>query len=135
MTSQHAPAPDAATAQASRPVLAALAVDAVLVVVFAAIGRASHGEAVLTGLWTTAWPFLGGLVLGWVVTFAWRSPTAPLRPGLGIWAVTVAAGMGLRAASGQGTATAFVVVASVTLLVFLVGWRILATLVARRRVA
>ncbi len=113
--------------------LAALAVDAVLVVVFAAIGRASHGEAVLPGLWTTAWPFLGGLALGWLISRAWRDPLLPGRPGLGIWVGAVAGGMMLRAVSGQGTATAFIVVAAITLLIFLIGWRVTVQLVARRR--
>jgi hypothetical protein len=39
----------------------------------------------------------------------------------------------LRAASGQGTAIAFIVVASVTMLVALVGWRVIATVVRRAR--
>ncbi|BDV31434.1 DUF3054 domain-containing protein [Microbacterium terricola] len=113
----------------------ALGLDIVLVTVFAAIGRASHQEAMLDGLWTTAWPFLAGLALGWIVTLAWRSPIAPVRTGLGVWAVTVIAGMLLRAVSGQGVAVAFVVVAAVVLLLFLVGWRAVATLVSRRRSA
>ncbi len=118
----------------SRPlvVLASFAADLVLVVVFAAIGRASHDEPVLSGLWTTSWPFRVGLAVGWLVTLAWRAPAAPVRTGLGVWAVTVIGGMLLRAASGQGVAVAFVVVASITLLVFLVGWRVVAALVARR---
>lgn len=112
-------------------VLTALAIDVVLVVAFAAIGRASHDSDVWTGLWQTAWPFLAGLAAGWLVTLAWRAPTAPVRTGLGVWAVTVAGGMLLRWASGAGIAVPFVVVAAVTLLVALVGWR-LAALAVRR---
>lgn len=110
----------------------ALGIDVFLVLVFAAIGRASHGEE-LSGLLVTAWPFLGGLALGWLVTLAWRAPAAPVRTGLGVWVVTVAGGMLLRAATGQGTAIAFIVVATVTLLVLLVGWRAVAAVVSRRR--
>ena len=51
--------------------------------------------------------------------------------GLGVWAATVVGGMLLRAASGQGTAVAFVVVATLTLCLCLVGWRVIAALVAR----
>jgi hypothetical protein len=120
-----------------RTVLLALGADVVLVLVFAAIGRASHGEAVLPGLFQTAWPFLAGLVLGWLISLAWRAPLAPLRTGLPVWAVTVAGGMVLRAVSGQGVLLAFVIVASIVLLVFLVGWRaaarVLTGLVSRRR--
>lgn len=117
-----------------RAVIVAFAIDVVLVIVFAMIGRASHGESALDGLLITAWPFLAGLVAGWLITLAWRAPSAPLRTGLGVWAVTVGGGMLLRAASGQGTAVAFIIVAAVTLLVFLVGWRVIAGLVARARV-
>ena len=118
-----------------RTVLLALAADVVLVVVFAAIGRASHHEAVLPWLLETAWPFLAGLALGWLISLAWRAPLAPVRTGLPVWALTVAAGMVLRAVSGQGVVLAFVIVASIVLLVFLVGWRAVARLATRRRAA
>ncbi|WP_345800014.1 DUF3054 domain-containing protein [Microbacterium sp. AZCO] len=117
----------------TRSVVTSLAIDVVLVVVFAAIGRASHEEAVLPGLWITAWPFLAGLALGWLITLAWRAPMAPLRTGLGVWAVTLVGGMLLRGVSGQGVAVAFVIVAGVVLFVFLVGWRGIAAFVRRRR--
>ena len=56
-----------------------------------------------------------------------------MRTGLGVWAVTVGGGMLLRAATGQGTALPFIIVASVTLLVALVGWRVIAAIVRRAR--
>ena len=74
-----------------------------------------------------------GLTAGWLVTFAWRAPAAPVRTGLGVWAVTVGGGMLLRAASGQGTALPFIIVAAVTLFVALVGWRVIAFAVRRAR--
>ncbi len=122
---------------AARRVAAALALDAVLVVAFAAAGRASHREGVLgeagAGLWATAWPFLAALAAAWVVSAAWRSPLAPLRAGVPLWLVTVAGGMLLRALSGQGTALPFVVVATLTLLLLLVGWRAIARWIGSRR--
>lgn len=122
-----------------RSAVLALLLDVVLVVVFAAIGRATHDGDILgpggSGLATTAWPFLAGLLLGWVVTLGWRRPAAPLRTGLPVWAVTLIGGMLLRALSGQGVAVAFVVVAGITLLLFLVGWRAIAALVARVRIS
>lgn len=121
------------TAGTGRPIALALALDVVLVIAFAAIGRASHDSDVWAGLWQTAWPFLAGLALGWLVTLAWRAPLAPVRTGLGVWAVTVVGGMLLRAVSGQGTALPFIIVASVTLLIALVGWRVIATVVRRAR--
>lgn len=126
------PAPHATAPRASTIALAG-GLDIVLVIAFAAIGRASHDSDVWTGLWQTAWPFLVGLGLGWLVTLAWRAPLAPVRTGLGVWAVTVAGGMLLRAVTGQGTAVAFIVVASVTLFAALIGWRGIAALVRRRR--
>ena len=51
------------------------------------------------------------------------------------WAMTVIAGMLLRGVTDQGVSVAFVVVASVVLLVFLVGWRAIVSLVRRRRSA
>lgn len=116
-------------------VAGALALDAALVVVFAATGRASHddgGAGLLgdggVGLATTAWPFLAALGAGWLVALAWRRPAAPLRTGVPVWIVTVAGGMLLRAVSGQGTALPFVIVATLALLALLVGWRILIAL-------
>ncbi|KSU54402.1 DUF3054 domain-containing protein [Microbacterium enclense] len=115
----------------------ALVLDAVLVVVFAAIGRATHDGDVLgpfgSGLATTAWPFVAALLVGWLVTRAWRRPTAVVRTGLPVWAITVALGMVLRALSGQGVAVAFIIVATLTLALLLLGWRGVARLAGRRR--
>ena len=122
-----------ATGTRPRTIALALGLDVALVIAFAAAGRASHDSDVLTGLLRTAWPFLGGLAVGWLVTFAWRAPTAPVRTGLGMWAATVVGGMLLRAASGQGTPLPFIVVAGVTLLAALVGWRVVAALIERNR--
>ena len=113
------------------PVLAA-AIDVVIVGVFAATGRASHGEGP-AGVIDTAWPFLAGLALGWIATLAWRRPAAPVRTGVPVWLITVAAGMTLRALTGQGIAVAFILVASVVLGALLIGWRGIAALVARKR--
>ena len=111
-------------------------VDVRLVIVFAAIGRASHSEDLtLAGVAQTAWPFLVGLILGWLLTRAWQQPLAVRRAGLGLWAMTVIAGMLLRGVTDQGVSIAFVVVASVVLLLFLVGWRAVVSLVRRRRSA
>lgn len=118
-----------------RGVASALAADAVLVTAFATVGRTTHGEDPVLGLWTTAWPFLLALAVGWAVTRAWRAPTAPVRAGIPIAVVTVAGGMLLRALSGQGTAAPFIIVASVVILAALVGWRLIATTVIRRRSA
>lgn len=95
--------------------------DVVLVVVFATIGRASHDEPVTpAGVFVTAWPFVIALLCGWALATLLRARIAFVWPaGVVVWLVTVAGGMLLRIATGDTAATAFVVVASITLAVFL----------------
>jgi hypothetical protein len=110
------------------------AIDVILVVVFVLIGRRNHDEGFgLVGTVTTLWPFLAGLAVGWFAMRAWRSPTRVVWTGIGIWVATVAVGMALRAVSGHGTALSFVIVATLVLGIFLIGWRALALLAVRRR--
>lgn len=112
----------------------ALALDAALVVLFAGIGRGSHARvATLAGLFDTAWPFLAGLAIVWLVALAWRRPVAVWRTGLPVWIGTAGVGLLLRALVGQGTALPFVIVATLTLCAFLLGWRLIAALAARLR--
>jgi hypothetical protein len=109
----------------SRRATALLLLDVLAVLVFAGVGRASHDEAdTFGGLLSTAWPFLLGTVLGWVLTRAWQRPTAVRGVGVPVWLCTVVLGMLLRALTGAGTAPSFVVVATLVLGVMLVGWRL-----------
>lgn len=115
--------------------LPAVIVDAVLVLVFAVIGRASHDESP-AGFLLTAWPFLVALLLGHLL--AALLPERPRRPwsilwGVVVWVVTVAGGMLLRVVGGDTAQVPFIIVATVTLGVFLVGWRGIAALVRRQR--
>jgi hypothetical protein len=112
----------------------AQAIDVVLVLVFVLIGRASHTEGFsVLGTLVTLWPFLVGLVVGHIVMRAWRRPFAILWTGVGVWISTVVIGMLLRLASAQGVELSFVIVATIVLGVFLLGWRGIALLVTRRR--
>ena len=98
-----------------------LAVDLLLVGVFAVIGRLSHyGTLTAGGWWTTAWPFLAGTLVAWVLLKAMRRDPAAITSGVVVWVGALVGGMALRQASGQGTATAFVVVATLVLGVLLV---------------
>lgn len=111
-----------------------LGIDVVAVLIFCALGRRSHDESItLSGLATTAWPFLSGTVLGWLVSRAWRSPTALWPTGVTVWISTVLVGMLLREATSAGVAKSFILVASTVTAVFLLGWRAVVELVARRR--
>ena len=108
--------------------------DLALVVTFVAIGRSSHQEsASLFGFLTTAWPFVVGLVLGWVVARAWRAPTRVVPVGLVVWGMTLVAGLVLRAISGQGVQVSFVIVTALVLALFLLGWRSVVRWTARSR--
>lgn len=115
--------------------LAWLAVDVVGVLVFCAVGRRSHDEGLnIGGVATTAWPFLTGTVVGWLVSRGWRRPTALAPTGVIVWLCTVVVGMVLRKASSAGVAASFVVVAASVTAVLLLGWRAVAGLALRRRV-
>src|SRR5579871_6049300 len=122
-----------------RSVRLAVVLDCCCVLVFVVIGRASHakGES-LAGIASTAWPFLAGLAGGWLAGGwlagrSWRRPDRLWPAGVSAWLGTVVLGMVLRVVSGQGTAVAFIVVALVFLGLFLLGWRGLAQVAARRR--
>ena len=93
-----------------------LAIDLLLVGVFAVVGRLSHyGSLTVGGWWTTAWPFLAGTLVAWAVLVLTRRPPASIGAGLVVWLGALVVGMLLRQASGQGTATSFVVVATLVL--------------------
>ena len=111
-------------------VLVAAAADLGLVAVFAAIGRASHRES-QGDLLVTLWPFAIGLAVGWASARGWRTPFSLLRTGVPAWIGAVAVGMLLRALSGQGVQVAFVVVATIVVGAFLLGWRTVLVAVQR----
>jgi hypothetical protein len=105
-------------------IIGAAAADAVLIIAFAVTGRGSHDEPLdLAGVLATAWPFLAGAAVGWVAVRAWRRPLAAWPTGVAAWAGALIGGMLLRALTGQGTALPFIIVATLTLALFLIGWR------------
>jgi hypothetical protein len=114
----------------------AAGLDVFFVALFVAVGRRNHDEDPgIAGLVETAAPFLIGLVVAWILVRAWRTPT-DLASGVWIWLITVAGGMLLRrTVFDRGTAVSFVIVATVFLGMFLLGWRAIVTWIDRRRVA
>lgn len=111
---------------------AALA-DIVGVLVFCAVGRRSHAEGLtVAGVADTAWPFLVGTAVGWLLSRAWRRPTAVAPTGVVVWLSTVAVGMLLRKATSAGVAGSFIVVATVATAVMLLGWRVVVVALRRR---
>jgi peptidoglycan/LPS O-acetylase OafA/YrhL len=117
-----------AVARSVRRPAVAFVVDVALVVVFAAVGRTSHSEGLsLAGVLTTAWPFLAGTVVGWlVVRVRRRGWPVDVGPGVTVWFATLLVGMLLRWGTGAGTAVSFVLVAALVLALLLVGWRFVA---------
>jgi hypothetical protein len=118
----------------------AVAIDLLALVAFVVIGRAAHhhGETV-EGFLSTAWPFAAGLGIGWALVlvaerfrrFRQISP-ASLPGGVVVCAVTVATGMALRVLAGQGTALAFIAVATGFFGAAMLGGRTVASVASRR---
>jgi hypothetical protein len=115
------------------PVWAAATADVAVLVLFVLIGRRTHHEdAGTVGFFRVLWPFLVGLVAGWLLTGLYRAPL-DLRRAAGAWITTVAVGMVLRiAVQGHAFKVTFVVVALVFLGVCLLGWRAAVAAWARR---
>lgn len=106
--------------------------DVALVVLFAAVGRRSHAEGLdVTGILRTSLPFLVGTAAGWLLaSITLDSAPQSLAFGAVVVACTVVLGMVFRRIAAEGTALSFVVVATTVLTVLLLGWRLVARLVA-----
>ena len=107
-----------------RQIVLAATFDVVAIIVFVVIGRRNHDEGTaLRGMLRVAAPFLIGLAVGWLIARAWKEPTSTTT-GMVIWPVTVVVGMLVRRfAFDNGTALAFIVVATMFIGLLLVGWR------------
>lgn len=116
-----------------------LLTDVAGVLIFVAIGRNNHDEGTaLGGIAKVAAPFLIALLLGWALGLRLDRGSARgvtgLRFGAIVWIVTLVGGMALRhSAFGRGTATPFVIVATLFLALVLLGWRLVVLLRSRRR--
>lgn len=94
---------------ASPSVRRALVADVVCVILFATMGRASHGEVLSPGgLLRTGTPFVLGLVVGWVIVVTARVAALRWLAGVVLWASTLIVGMVVRYFTGQGVAVIFV---------------------------
>ncbi|GAC86090.1 DUF3054 domain-containing protein [Gordonia paraffinivorans] len=122
--------------------------DAVAILIFVVIGRASHEEGYApVAFLHTLWPFLVGCAAGWSITYVYahvRSadffdhdfrPDRVVPVGIVIWVCTVAVAMVLRFILSQGVAASFVIVATVVLGLLLLGWRAIFALLGRRAAA
>lgn len=112
----------------------ALGLDLLVVLVFATLGRASHDlDLGPLGILTTAWPFIFGTAVGWVILMLMpRGFRRWWSDGVVVAASALFLGMLLRWLTGEGTATAFVLVATGVLFLGLLGWRAVEALVRSR---
>ncbi|SIR61295.1 DUF3054 domain-containing protein [Williamsia sterculiae] len=122
--------------------------DVLAILVFVIIGRFNHHDGLRpTGILSTFWPFALGAVLGWSLCYVVAQVRSSdllhhdFRPesiwvdGMVIWVATVAIGMVLRQQFGQGIAISFVIVATIVLGLFLLGWRGARMAMLRRRLS
>lgn len=125
---------DNLTRYSTAALAARLAVDVALVVLFAVWGNRSHDSGLsVADIWSTSWPFLAGLALGWVISRFHRSPDGLWPSGITVVLTTVIIGMTLRHFLTEGgVQLSFVIVATTTLTVFLLGRRLLTRLLTRR---
>ena len=91
-------------------------IDVVAVVVFVVIGQRNHdGSSDVYGIINLAAPFLIALLTSWVVLRTWRGPFNRASF-VATWVITVAGGLFLRrVVFDRGIATAFIIVAVITL--------------------
>jgi hypothetical protein len=110
-----------------------IAADAAVVAIFVLIGRNEHNSgSQIAGFLTTIVPFLMAIAAAWSIPVVRRSPITPTS-GLFVWVSVIVLGMTFRRLIFDGgTATPFVVVATIFNGVFLLGWRVFACSRARQ---
>lgn len=99
-----------------------LVLDVAAVLLYVASDRFTTSSG-FGGILAAAWPFLAGLVVGWVVARAWRSPRRVAWTGVIVWLGVVVVGMPVRALVVQPLPYAFVFVSFVAIGLLLLGWR------------
>ena len=111
-----------------------LLLDVAWLVLFAALGRQSHGEGQsLAGVAGVAWPFLAGYAVGAVAVRLDRAPRSLARL-LPVWGLTVAIAMAIRTIQlGRAPEIDFVIVAAVFAGLGMAAWRVVALVIRRRR--
>lgn len=106
-------------------------VDLVCVLIFAVVGRASHGLDP-AGVLETAWPFLVACLIGWGAVKLSRLRGFGWREALIVWLVTLIGGMILRLVGGDTAAWAFIAVATLVLGLAFFSWRLIYWAVVKR---
>jgi hypothetical protein len=98
-------------------------IDLLAVLVFAAIGRRSHEEDLaVVGIAVVAAPFVLGALVGALASRSWRDPLS-WRSGVAVWLGAVVVGLLLRWAFVDTPPLSFIIVATISLAVLVLGWR------------
>ncbi|GAB3947827.1 DUF3054 domain-containing protein [Corynebacterium tapiri] len=112
--------------------------DLLSISLFALLARTAHQSAEMplsfSGWLSTVWPFALGVLLSWAVILkaGWRGSVVT-PTGVATWLITVATGLVIWAIRNAAVPHwSFILVASVTSGLFLVGWRAF-SIVKRRR--
>jgi hypothetical protein len=108
-------------------------IDLALIILFAVLGRREHEHALdIGGIFETAVPFLAAYLVMTLISRPWMTIHRIWPTGLLVWLGTVAVGMALRIAMGSTAAIAFVIVTIIVLGVFLLGRRLICSLLSKR---
>lgn len=108
-------------------------IDLALIILFAILGRREHEHALdIGGIFETAVPFLAAYIVMTLISRPWLTINRVWPTGLLVWLGTVAVGMALRIAMGSTAAIAFVIVTILVLGVFLLGRRLICSLLSKR---
>lgn len=92
------------------------ALDVVVILVFAGLGRMTHYDGVTAGgLLSTAAPFAAAYSIAAAAVLPRRDPSSVWPAGVVLWLGTVVGGLALRALLGGGIAVSFQIVALLTL--------------------
>ena len=115
-------------------IIGSVLADLAAVAVFVVVGRLSHDESLsASGLVRTGWPFVVGVVGGYIGIVLTRWPALSLRGGTVIAVKTLVIGLVLRyGVANDGTPFSFVVVTILVLTTLMLGWRLVTLAVLRR---
>lgn len=113
-----------AVTPSAKYIVLAFFTDLILLAIFALTGRLSHRlEISFAGMFETAWPFVVGLVLAWILFRVYRDP-ASLGKGVLVWLTTAVVGLLLRHIFiSSVTSILFVIISIITTGVMLLIWR------------
>lgn len=110
-------------------------IDVIAVLGFTIVGLASHGGIDLKEIGRVGWPFLAALVVVWALPLVRMTSLLVWPTGVVVWLVTAVGGLVIRWAIYGGVSGPMPWITIGVLGVLIVGWRTIAHLIERRKVA